>query len=106
MGFHPLDLIVIVALGLLLFGPRALQSLSHKAGEGVGRAKEMKDKLMSELPMEEISKINKTISSIPTSPAQVAQKLVTSALTPEEKKDASEKSEALSNEAGEAVQEA
>src|SRR5258707_15289001 len=90
MGFHPLDLIIVVAIGLLIFGPKTLQSISRNAGRGMSHAKGMKDKLMSELPMEELSKINNTISRIPTSPQQVAQKLVSSALQTDDKKDAPE----------------
>lgn len=89
MGFHPLDILVIVLIALLIFGPKTLQSLSHSAGRGMGHAKEVKDKLMSELPVEELSKVSETISQIPMSPQQVAQKLVTSALKPEEKNEAS-----------------
>ena len=56
-GLHILDLIVVVAIALLIVGPKTVQSLSRKAGKGVGQAKTMKDQLMSELPMEEISEI-------------------------------------------------
>ncbi len=40
--------------------------------------------------MEDLSKINNTISRIPTSPQQVAQKLVSSALKTDNKKDTPE----------------
>ncbi len=75
-GLHLLDLIVILAIVLLIAGPKTLQSLSHKAGKGVGQAKTMKDKVMAELPMEEISDITNTISKIPVSPQQAVQKLL------------------------------
>lgn len=84
MGFHPLDILVIVGVALLIFGPKTLQSISHNAGKGMGHAKDMKDKLMSELPMEELSKVGETIARIPTSPQQVAQRLVSSALKSDE----------------------
>ena len=86
MGFHPLDILIIVGIGLLIFGPKTLQSISHNAGRGLGHAKEMKDKVLAELPMEELSRVNETIARIPTSPQQVAQKLVSSALKSDEKK--------------------
>jgi Sec-independent protein translocase protein TatA len=76
-GFHLLDLIVILVIGLLIAGPKALQSISRNAGKGVGQAKAMKDKVMDELPMEEVSKISETISKIPLSPQQAVQMLVT-----------------------------
>ena len=75
-GLHLLDLIVILAIALLIAGPKTVQSLSRKAGKGVGQAKDMKDKVMAELPMEEISDITNTISKIPMSPQQAVQKLL------------------------------
>ncbi len=69
-GLHLLDLIVILAIVLLIAGPKALQSISRNAGKGVGQAKTMKDKVMAELPMEEISEISNTFSKIPLSPQQ------------------------------------
>jgi Sec-independent protein translocase protein TatA len=75
-GFHLLDLIVILAIGLLIAGPKAMQSISRNAGKGVGQAKTMKDKVMAELPTEEVSEISKTFSKIPLSPQQAVQKLL------------------------------
>ena len=75
-GLHILDLIVVVAIALLIVGPKTVQSLSRKAGKGVGQAKTVKDQLMSELPMEEISEITNTFSKIPLSPQQAVQKLL------------------------------
>lgn len=81
-GLHFLDLIVILVIALLIVGPKTVQSLSRKAGKGVGQAKTMKDQVMSEIPMEEISEISKTFSKIPLSPQQAVQKL----LLPEQEK--------------------
>ena len=75
-GLHLLDLIVILAIVLLIAGPKALQSISRNAGKGVGQAKTMKDKVMTELPMEEISGISNSLSKIPMSPQQAVQKLL------------------------------
>jgi Sec-independent protein translocase protein TatA len=75
-GFHLLDLVVILVIGLLVAGPKALQSISRNAGKGVGQAKTVKDKVMAELPMEEVSEISKTFSKIPLSPQQAIQKLL------------------------------
>jgi Sec-independent protein translocase protein TatA len=88
-GFHLVDLIVILVIGLLIAGPKALQSISRNAGKGVGQAKTMKDKVMAELPMEEVSKISQTISKIPMSPQQAVQML----LTPEQEKKKQEAKE-------------
>ena len=89
-GFHPLDIIVVVAIALLLFGPKTLQSISHSMGRGAGHAKEMKDKLMAELPVEDLAKVNRTISQIPTSPQQAAKKLIVSSLSPGEQEATAE----------------
>ena len=75
-GLHILDMIVILAIAMLIIGPKTVQSLSRKAGKGLGQAKDMKDKVMAELPMEDISEISKTFSKIPTSPQQAVQKLL------------------------------
>jgi Sec-independent protein translocase protein TatA len=85
-GFHPLDLIVIIGVALLIFGPKTLQSLSHNAGRGMGQAKGLKDKVMAEMPMEELSKVTTVVSQIPLSPQQAAQRLLVSSLVPDEKK--------------------
>ena len=75
-GLHILDLIVVLAIAMLIAGPKAVQSLSRKAGKGVGQAKTMKDKVLAELPMEDISEITNTFSKIPTNPQQAVQKLL------------------------------
>lgn len=89
-GFHLLDLIVILGIILLIAGPKALQSIAHKAGKGVGQAKTIKDQVMAELPMEEISNISNTFSKIPLSPQQAVQKLL---LPEQEKKQTESKQE-------------
>ncbi len=86
MAFHPLDLVVVIAVALLLFGPKTLQSISRSAGKGVSQAKGMKDKMLAELPMEDFSKVTETVSRIPMSPQQAARKMITSTIMPDEKK--------------------
>ncbi len=83
MGFHPLDWLVILAIGLLIFGPKAVQSVARNAGKTVSHAKEAKDKLLAELPMEELNSVREHISRIPMSPQQAAMML----LTPEQQRD-------------------
>ena len=86
MGFHGLDLIIIIAIGLLIMGPKTIQSISRHAGKTIGQAKSAKDKLLSELPMEELEKVRSTVSHIPLSPQQAVQML----LTPEQEKKQAE----------------
>lgn len=83
MGFHPLDWVVILVIGLLIFGPKAIQSVARNAGKTVGHAKEAKDKLLAELPMEELNSVRDNISRIPLSPQQAALML----LTPEQQRE-------------------
>ena len=82
MGFHALDWLIILAIGLLIFGPKAIQSVARNAGKTVGQAKEAKDKLLAELPMEELNSVRENISRIPMSPQQAAMML----LTPEQQR--------------------
>jgi Sec-independent protein translocase protein TatA len=81
--FHFVDLVVILVIGLLIAGPKALQSMSRNAGKGMGQAKAVKDKVLAELPMKEISEISQKIPRIPLSPQQAVQML----LTPEQEKN-------------------
>ena len=83
MGFHPLDWLIILAIGLLIFGPKAIQSIARNAGKTVGQAKEAKDKFLAELPMEELNSVRENISRIPMSPQQAAIML----LTPEQQRE-------------------
>ena len=82
-GFHLSSLIVVLVIGLLIAGPKALQSMSRNVGKHVGQAKAMKEKVLAELPMEEISEISQKIPRIPLSPQQAVQML----LTPEQEKN-------------------
>jgi len=78
MGFHMLDLVPVILIALVVIGPKALQSLSRNMGKGMGQAKDMKDQVLSELPIEEFTKVTR---QIPMSPQQAIQML----LTPSEK---------------------
>jgi len=79
-GFHILDLVVIAIVGLALFGPKALQSIARNAGKGVGQAKTAKEKVMAELPLEDLSKV---VQKVPMNPQQAIQMLI----TPEKEKE-------------------
>ena len=77
MGFHLPELIIVLLVGLAIFGPKALQSMGRSAGKGLGQAKAMKDKVMAELPMEEISEVSRHIPRVPMNPQQAVQMLIT-----------------------------
>ena len=87
MGFHPIELVVIAVIILALLGPKALQSIARDAGKGMSQAKELKNKALAELPMEEISKVSSQIPRIPTHPHDVVQMLIGSE-TQEKKQEA------------------
>ena len=70
-------LIVIAAIGLAIFGPKALQSIARSTGKSVGQAKSMKDKVMSEIPLEEITKITNQLPQVPLNSRQAIQMLLT-----------------------------
>lgn len=95
MGFHYVELLVILLIGLAIFGPKTLQSVSRNIGKGAGQAKTMKDNVMAELPMEEISRVSQHIPRIPLNSQQAIQMLITpekaevaAREVPPEKKDA------------------
>ena len=81
VGFHFISLIVVLVIGLVIAGPKALQSLSRNVGKSVGQAKTMQEKVMAELPMEDIAELSQSLAKIPLTPQQAVQKL----LTPEQK---------------------
>ena len=87
MGFHVLDLVPIILIALVIIGPKALQSMSRNIGKGVGQAKEVKDQILSELPVEEITKAT---SKIPTSPQHAIQMLLAPPAPPEKESESKE----------------
>jgi Sec-independent protein translocase protein TatA len=76
MGFHFLDILIIAAIGLALFGPKTLQSMARSAGKGAGQARAMKDKLMADIPVDEITKVTEHIPQVPLNSRQAAQMLL------------------------------
>lgn len=97
MGFHFIDIVIVVGIALAIFGPKTLQSIARSTGKGLGQAKTVKDKVMAELPMEEISKMTEQIPSVPLNSRQAIQMLITpekpaeAAKTPEVKAETEER---------------
>ena len=91
MGFHMLDLVFIALIGLAIFGPKALQSMARSAGKSVNHAKDLKNKVLAELPVEDLSELSRQIPRVPTNPYQAVGMLVApeelETKTSEEKKD-------------------
>jgi Sec-independent protein translocase protein TatA len=90
-GFHMLDIIIVAAIALALFGPKALQSMARSAGKGVAQAKDMKDKLMSDIPVEDITKITDSIPQVPLNPRQAVGMLLASDTSKEKEAKAAPK---------------
>jgi Sec-independent protein translocase protein TatA len=76
MGFHLGNIIIIAGVILALFGPKALQSMARSAGKGVAQAKDMKNKVMSELPVEELSSMTDLIPKVPLNSRQAVEMLL------------------------------
>ena len=77
MGFHFMDLVVVLVVGLLIFGPKKLQDISRGAGKTMKQVNEIKDKMLEGLPMDEIAEVRQSIPRIPTSPMHAMQMLIT-----------------------------
>jgi TatA/E family protein of Tat protein translocase len=75
MGFHFMDLVVILVIGLLIFGPKKLQEMSRSTGNVMKQVNEFKDKMLAELPVEEISEVTHAVPRVPTNPVQAFQML-------------------------------
>jgi Sec-independent protein translocase protein TatA len=92
MGGHLVDILIVAGIALAIFGPKALQSMARSAGKGVAQAKDMKEKLMSDLPMEDIAKITNSIPQVPLNSRQAVGMLLASDNEDEKKAKTSEKS--------------
>jgi Sec-independent protein translocase protein TatA len=92
MGGHWLDILIVAGIALAIFGPKTLQSWARSAGKGVAQAKDMKDNLLSDLPMEDIAKITDSIPQVPLNSRQAVEMLLASDDEKEKKAKASEQS--------------
>lgn len=93
MGFHPLDLVVVAVIALALFGPKTLQSVARGLGKGVTQAKTMKNEIMSDLSVDDITKVTSDLPTVPRNSRQVVEMLLKSDEEKKEKKEAKETKE-------------
>lgn len=77
MGLHLFDIVIVVGIGLIIIGPQVLLKWSRGAGKSMKQVNALKDQVLSELPLSEISEISRNIPRIPTNPLQLAQMLMT-----------------------------
>ena len=85
LGFHWFELLIIAGIGLILLGPKTMQSIARNAGKGVSQARNVKEKVMAEIP-EEVTQISQHIARVPLSPQQAVQMLMTPEKEPKSKK--------------------
>jgi len=90
LGFHWFELLILAGIGLILMGPKTMQSIARNAGKGVSQAKNAKEKVLAEIP-EEVTQISQQISRVPLSPQQAIQMLMTPEKEPVSKKSKLEK---------------
>jgi len=75
---HIFDVLIIAGVALALFGPKMLQSIARDAGKTVAKAKDVKDSLLSDLPMEDINRMTKNIPQVPLNSRQAFGMLMAS----------------------------
>jgi TatA/E family protein of Tat protein translocase len=76
-GFHWPDLLVVLVIAMIIFGPKWVQSMARNAGKTVRQAKTMKEQVMAELPIEEISQVTHQLPHMPLNSHQAVQMLMT-----------------------------
>ena len=72
---HILDWLLIAGAALALFGPKMLQSVARSAGKTAGHAKDLKDKVVSDLSIDEFAELR---NSVPTNPQQAMKMMLSS----------------------------
>lgn len=93
MGFHLVDILIVAGVVLALFGSKSLQSIARGAGKTMGQAKAVKDKVMAEVPLDEITKVTDHLPNVPLNSRQAVQMLLKSDEKPVQKEKAAEKEE-------------
>lgn len=78
MGLHIVDILILAGIVLALFGSKSLQSMARGAGKTMGQAKQAKDKIMADLPLDAITNVTDPLSRVPTNPSQALQMLLKS----------------------------
>ncbi len=75
---HILDWLIVIGAALALFGPKMLQSVAHDVGKTAGHAKDLKDKVMSDLSMDEFTELKNSLPTVPTNPQQAVKMMLSS----------------------------
>jgi TatA/E family protein of Tat protein translocase len=75
---HLVNYVIIAIIVLALFGPKTLQSMARGAGKTASEIKQGKDKLMSDLSLDDVKRVSETLNKVPTSPQRVLNLLLSS----------------------------
>jgi Sec-independent protein translocase protein TatA len=84
---HYMNLIIIAVIALAIFGPKALQSMARSAGKTVAQAKDVKDKVMADLQIDDLVSIKQDLPQVPLNSRQAMEML----MAPEEGGEAVQK---------------
>jgi TatA/E family protein of Tat protein translocase len=75
MGFHPVELAILAVILLAIFGPKKLTSMMHEVGKGMGHAKKATEKIMAEVPVEDLTKLKEQVN-MAANPSQAVKRLL------------------------------
>jgi TatA/E family protein of Tat protein translocase len=84
---HYMNLIIIAVIALAIFGPKALPSMARSAGKTVAQAKDVKDKVMADLQIDDLVSIKQDLPQVPLNSRQAMEML----MAPEEGGEAVQK---------------
>jgi Sec-independent protein translocase protein TatA len=73
-----LEILLVGIVLLAIFGPRTLQSLARSAGRGMGQARHLKDKVVSDLAVDDLKKVTEKLSHIPRNSQDVVKMVISS----------------------------
>jgi Sec-independent protein translocase protein TatA len=85
-----MDMAIIAVVILALFGAKTLQSVAHNTGKTVAQVKGAKDKVMSDLGVDDLKKAAENLPRIPLNPQQAVKQYILSDIN-EKKIPSSEK---------------
>ncbi len=93
-----LEILLVAIVLLALFGPKTLQSWARGAGRGAGQARKMKDKIVSDLSIDDVKKATDALSHVPRNSQDVVRMLISSdEKKPETTKTASQPGESVAD---------
>ncbi len=71
-----MEMVLIAVAVLAVFGPKTLQSFAKGAGKSVAQAKQMKEKVLSDIGVDELKKMTEGLPQVPLNSMQAVDMLV------------------------------